>query len=98
MAHPKAKICQVTGRQTVGGQVLDLCIEAIFDAAKIDDARWRGDLRPLFGWLLEGIEIDDVCAPIARISSKPNYKVPNSLRYFAAAVDEFCAGKPRFIA
>lgn len=98
LAHPQAKICPKTARQMLGGQVLDLCIEAVFDAARIDNARWRGDLRPLFVWLLEGIDIGHVCEPIARISAKPGYKVPNSLRYFQAAVDEFCAGKPRFIA
>lgn len=76
------KPCEETGRSLVNGWYLDRTQERVFEAAKIDNARWMGNIKPLISWLADGIEPDTIVAAIARRAEQANYAVPHSLNYF----------------
>lgn len=82
------KPCPDTGRPTVGGWYLDRTQERVFDAAKIDNARWTGNIKPLIAWLAEGIEPDTIVAAVTRRAEQAGYSVPHSLAYFDKPIRE----------
>lgn len=76
------------GRPAVNGWYLDRTWERVAEAARIDAAKWRGNITPLVGWLKADIEPDTIVAAIKRVASRPNYASPGTLQFFDAAVRE----------
>lgn len=72
-----------------GGHYLDLAADAVCAAAKIRQESWRWDWRPLMAWLEAGFSVDDVILPaIRKVSARPGYQPPASLKYFDNPVRE----------
>lgn len=84
-----------TGRPTCGGHYFDVCMDRVKDLARIDDAVWRGDFRPLIKWLaVDGIHPDVIFRAIKRKAAYRNYEVPRSLNWFKDAIDDELGSKP----
>lgn len=77
-----------TGRATVAGYYLDRTQERVFEAARIDDTKWMGNIKPLIEWLAAGIEPDTIVGAISRRVEQGKYAVPHSLNYFDKPVRE----------
>jgi len=76
----------------VGDSYIDLAADAVCQAAKIREERWRGDWRPLIEWLRDGINFHQTILPaVQSVASRPGYKPPGSLRYFDNAVRQLHA-------
>jgi hypothetical protein len=79
---------------SVNGWQINVAADLVCEAARINDANWRGDWRPLIAWLRDGADLHDHVLPaIKRIAARPNYRPPASLRYFDSAVRQ-AAGLP----
>ena len=76
------KIEQSSGKRVVGGWYLDASIRDILDAARIDETKWQGDIRPIIQWLADGLNPDDIVRVIARRADREGYQVPFSLKFF----------------
>lgn len=76
-------------RPVCGGMYLDVAAELVCEAAGISDPNWRGDWRPLIGWLRDDIDFHERILPaIRRVADRPGYQPPRSLSYFDRAVRE----------
>lgn len=76
-------------RAVVGGFYLDDAARLVTEAAGINDANWRGDWRPLIGWLNDKLDLHEAILPaVRRVAERPGYVVPRSLAYFDQAVRE----------
>jgi uncharacterized protein YdaU (DUF1376 family) len=75
-----------TGRPCVSGTYLDIAARRVFDAARIDETKFRGDLRPLVGWLAAGIELPDIVRIVKHIASHSDYTPPWSLGRFTRSI------------
>lgn len=75
-------------RPVVNGTYLDWAWERVAETAKIEPARFRGDLKPLAEWLSAGIEPEEILAAIRRVSERENYIPPFSLAFFDRPVRE----------
>jgi len=85
-----------SGKQVCGGFYLNDVQARVFAAARIDDARWRGDIGPLIDWLgAEKIAPDIIVSAIGKVADRPAYKVPDSLNYFSKPVHEEHGRRPR---
>jgi hypothetical protein len=74
-------------KPVVGGFYLNVAADLVCEAAKIHSVSWRGDWRPLKAWLEEGFDLNEQILPeIKKISARPNYVAPGSLKYFDQAV------------
>jgi hypothetical protein len=81
-------VVQCDGKAAVGDFYLDPTVEQVYEAARIDNSRWRGNIRPLIEWMHEGIEPSTIVRAIRRRAERPGYKVPDSLNYFKNNVHE----------
>lgn len=86
-------ICE--GRRSVGGFYLDPVKDLVYEAARIDNARWRGVDGALIEWMADHIEPDTIVAAIEKVANRPKYKVPSTLAYFDRMVRDEHANKPR---
>ena len=86
ISHPALGWSEMDQQPSAGNYLLGWLWEQVTDAAGIDEARWRGDMRPLLDWIHEGIEANHIIATIKRVSSRSGYYVPSTLNYFAAAI------------
>lgn len=76
-------------KAVVGGYYLNEAADQVCEAARINDANWRGDWRPMKAWLAEGIDLHGQILPaIRRVAERPRYQPPASLAYFDRAVRE----------
>ncbi len=77
------------GRPRVAGWHINVAAELVCQAAGINDANWRGDWRPLIGWLRDGFDLHEVILPaVQAVAVRPSYRPPSSLAYFDKAVRE----------
>ena len=77
------------GRPRVAGWHINVAADLVCQAAGINDANWRGDWRPLIGWLRDGFDLHEAILPtIQAVAGRPSYRPPASLAYFDRAVRE----------
>lgn len=82
-----------TGKPMVNGWELDTVGETILEAAGIDRSRWRGDFRPVIGWLRDDLDPGRIVALIRKRAASPSYSPPSSLQYFDRAVRQNLTGE-----
>lgn len=75
-----------TGRQVCGRWYLQEVVDRVYDAAKIDNARWMGNYGPVIQWLHDGVEPDEIVSAIVKCAKRPGYTVPDRLTYFEKPV------------
>ena len=84
----------VAGTPGLNRVMVDHAARDVCRAALIEPS-WRGDWRTLVGWLDEGLDLNLHILPaikdvVARQSrGDKQYRQPNTLRYFTAAIREF---------
>lgn len=83
-----------TGRQHCGGYYLDITTRRVYDAARIDNARWTGRADHLLRWLKDGILPDTIVAAISQCAERKDYSVPATLKYFDKPVREAHGKQP----
>lgn len=81
-------VVQCEGRPAVGDFFLDSTMEQVYEAARIDNARWTGNIGPLIQWMSEGIEPTTIVRAIRRCAERQGYEVPGTLKYFSKPVHE----------
>ena len=82
-------------RPVRNGEYVDILAEMVLDAARLNPATFRGDWRPLIGWMDEEFDGRLICEAIREVAQKPTY-VPesiSSLAYFDRAVRAKCTGR-----
>ena len=78
-----------TTHAIINGISVSTTAEMVCEAAGINEAHWRGDWRPMIGWLQDGLDPWEQIVPaIRRIAQRPSYRSPASLAYFDKAVRE----------
>lgn len=75
-------------RPVVAGYYLDVVAGDVCDAARINDANWRGDWRPLIAWLRDGIDAQTIANRIRAVAARSGYRTASTLKYFDGAVRE----------
>ncbi len=86
---PKREVdATMVTRAVVGSSYLDDAANYVCTEARIKDANWRGDWRPLIAWLNDGFLLVDILATIRRIAERPGYQPPNSIAYFDKPIRE----------
>lgn len=71
-----------------GGYYLDVVCELICQEARINDAGWKGDWRPVIAWLDAGYDSDQIVTAVRHVAARPSYSPPRTLQYFDKAVRE----------
>ena len=69
-------------------EYVDVLVELCCKAAKINEANWKGDWRPILAWLDAGINGDVIVDVITEIASRPAYPKCGSFMYFDARIRE----------
>lgn len=87
-------VVNAEGRAVCGDWYFEDVAERVYDAARIDVVRWRGNLKPLIDWLNAGIEPDVIVRAITKKASWQGYKVPFSLAWFRDAIEAELGTKP----